>query len=221
MQPTFKTVGFFSRHFNRLRNLFSRLFSKNKPKEKGNETLWGEIDRFRRKLHVIPAYEETVVYFMYQQTKKLKTQHRLDTFIMIDMKLTDKGYKETRTHFGYQGNQIENGEAVPLTDVRGIKKFPRGEIFDFIVLANGDGWVCSAHAEELIDSFVADVFKRYTEFSKVKEIHNLISYQYTFPKGDAPPQIKVVYPDPTNQEPAGIAPTLVIDFIKTPNIRKN
>lgn len=203
--------------------LFTRLIGKEqKPVEKGNETPYSEIDKLRRKLNVIPAYEETIVHLMYNQVKKLKAQQRLDLFVMIDMKLTDKGYKETKTHYGYRGNQIESdGTVVQLTDVRGVKKFPRGEIFDFIFLANKDGWMCSNQAEELIDSFVKSVFERYTQFSKVQEIKNLISYEYTMPFGNKPPQIKIEYPDPTNKEPAGVAPILIIDFIKTPQVSKN
>lgn len=221
MQQNPKNNGFFSNISNKVRQVISRATGKPNPSLPANETPFKEIDKFRRKLFTIPAYEETIVHFMYPKFKELGTQHRLTLFVMVDMVRTDKGYKEVKTSYGYQGSYLTENGFVNATDVNGIKKFPRGEIFDFIFLANKDGWTCTTHAEELIDDFIKNIFTRYTKFSKVQEIKNLISYEYTMPFGNLPPQIKVAYPDPTNQEVGGIAPTLVIDFVKTPGVVKN
>lgn len=72
MQQSLKNVGFFTRAAKGVCGLFTRLIGKEqKPVEKGNETPYSEIDKLRRKLNVIPAYEETIVHLMYNQVKKL------------------------------------------------------------------------------------------------------------------------------------------------------
>ena len=200
----------------RIGQFFSRLRGKPAVVTKNvNHTEPFELDRFRRKLNVCVPPKESVILYMYEKLKKHKHQQRIDFFVMMKMIRTEHGYKEVETSYGFQGNDVIDGYVHQTTEVRGIKEFPRGEIFDFLHLAQLDGWVCSGSAEYTIDDFVASVFERCTKFSDKPEINNLISYQYTLPFEDNPPKIEVVYPDPTVHDSPGTAPMLTIDFVRS------